>query len=138
MREGFVRADPPPPRPRPSYASDGLTVDPVRKIRDQLYRQTHYDAIWWLGNSAFVIRLEGLHVLLDPILFAPHAAYSAARKALIEAGKGQANPTEWKYYDNRDNYCREIHELPLLAEEVEKPITFSSRMKTMTTLRSTR
>ena len=106
--------------PRPSYAHEVLVVEPSRKIKHEVYRDTHYDAIWWLGNSGFLVRLKGTYIFLDPMLAAPNADYVADRKAMREAGRHLGYEQEWRFFDNFDNIEQEIHELPLPAEDVEQ------------------
>ena len=66
-------------------------MEPVRKIRTQLYAPKGLDGIWWLGNAGFVIRLEQQYVFIDP--------------AVTRQAHAEHEP---------------VHEFPLEPDEIEK------------------
>ena len=55
---------------------------PVRRIREELYRDLGYDAIWRLPNAGFVLRLGDRYIFLDPVLSSPHRYYEAIRQQI--------------------------------------------------------
>ena len=79
----------------------------IRKIKDELYRTTGYNAIWYLANSGFVVRLDGAYIFLDPILNTHPRKY---------------RPVEMKGYDPASLDNQPI-EFPLLGTEIEKADT---------------
>ena len=103
---------------KPSYANERIVEEPVRSIRHELYHNTGYDAIWRLSNAGFVIRLDTTYIFLDPVFTSPLPDYEATR-ARREAGE-RPYRVELKHYDRPENISREIHALPLPAEDVEK------------------
>ena len=104
----------------PSYANELITEEPVRKIHDELYGQTGYDAIWRLSNAGFVIRLGDTVIFVDPVFTSPLASYEAARRTIAETGGTETVGPEFRYYDRYENIKREVHALPLSPEEVER------------------
>ena len=40
--------------------------EPVRNIRDELYKDIGYDALWRLPNAGFVFRLGAVYVFSTP------------------------------------------------------------------------
>ncbi|MEM2876099.1 MAG: MBL fold metallo-hydrolase, partial [Candidatus Bathyarchaeia archaeon] len=77
-------------------------MDPVRRIREELYAARGPDGIWWLGNAGFAVRLGEHYIFIDPCV------------------------TEW--VDNPIAHDGELvgsvknrlHEFPLEADEFEK------------------
>ena len=103
----------------PSYANERVVEEQAREIGHELYHNMGYDAIWRLSNSGFVIRLDTTYIFLDPVLTSPLPDYEANRERARETGAGPYR-VELKYYDRPENIFREIHALPLQAEDVEK------------------
>ena len=103
----------------PSYANELITEEPARKIHDELYMQAGYDAIWRLSNAGFAIRLAEVVIFIDPVFTSPLPQYEAERRAMAETGRFQTAVHEFKYY-RHENIKREMHALPLSAEEVER------------------
>ena len=104
----------------PSYANELITEAPSRKIREELYRDTGYDAIWRLTNSGFVIRINDTHIFLDPLFTSPLPAYEEVRIAASKAGHVVMYELEMRHYDRWENHFKELQELPLPPEHVEK------------------
>ena len=104
----------------PRYANELITEEPVRRIHDELYRQTGYDAIWRLSNAGFAIRLGETVIFVDPIFTSPLPSYEAERRAMAATGRLQSAVHEMKYYDRHEDIKREVHALPLSPEEVER------------------
>ena len=105
---------------RPSYANELVTEEPARKIGNELYHHTGYDAIWRLSNAGFVIRLEDTYVFIDSIFTSPMATSEAMRAKTRETGVLTTYRRELKYYDRWENIFKEVHESPLPAADVEK------------------
>ena len=104
----------------PSYANELVVEGPVRRIRDELYGDAGYDAIWRLPNSGFVIRLDGKIIFLDAIFTSPHPVYEAERRKIAETGRLHDAALELKYHDRWENLFKEVHAPPLAADEVER------------------
>ena len=104
---------------RPSYANERVAEEHVRRIGHEVYNSTGYDAIWRLSNSGFVIRLGAAYIFFDPVLTSPLPDYEVSRAQAREAGD-RPYRLELKYYDQPENFFREIHANPLPAEDVEK------------------
>ena len=104
----------------PSYANELIIEEPVRKIHDELYGQTGFDAIWRLSNAGFAIRLGDTVIFVDPVFTSPLPEYEAERRAMAETGMVQTAGQELRYYDRPENIKREMHALPLSPEEVER------------------
>lgn len=41
-------------------------MEPVRKIRAEVFAPNCYDGIWFLGNAGFIIRLGSKYIMIDP------------------------------------------------------------------------
>jgi len=93
--------------------------EPVRNIRDELYKDIGYDALWRLPNAGFVFRLGAVYVFLDPVMSSPHPFYADMRQQANEAGELPFFRAELKHYDPASVF-NEVHDVPLRAEEVEK------------------
>ena len=104
----------------PSYANERITEEPARKIRNEIYQDTGYDALWRLSNAGFVIRLENTFIFIDSILTSPLVEYEMVREKFRETDQRAYGKNELKYYDKPENDFKEVHELPLPAEDVEK------------------
>jgi L-ascorbate metabolism protein UlaG (beta-lactamase superfamily) len=92
---------------------------PVRHIRDELYRDRGYDAIWRLPNAGFVLRLDNRYIFLDPVLSSPHRYYEAIRQQIQKTGQLPHHEVELQRHD-LDAIATEVHETPLRAEEAEQ------------------
>ena len=92
----------------PSYANELVVEGPVRKIRDELYGDAGYDAIWRLPNSGFVIRLDGKIIFLDAIFTSPHPVYEAERRKIAETGRLHDAALELKHHDRWENLFKEV------------------------------
>ena len=90
----------------------------VRRIREELYRDLGYDAIWRLPNAGFVLRLGGTYVFLDPILSSPHPHYLATRNKITATGELPYFHEELKHYELED-VSQEVGKPPLTPDEVE-------------------
>jgi len=104
----------------PSYANELVVEGPVRKIRDELYDGTDYDAIWRLPNSGFLFRLDGKFIFLDPMFTSPNPLYETERRKIAETGKLYDAALELKYHDRWENLYKEVNAPPLAADEVER------------------
>jgi L-ascorbate metabolism protein UlaG (beta-lactamase superfamily) len=77
-------------------------MDPVRKIREELYAPGGPDGIWWLGNAGFAIRLDSHYIFLDPCVTEwPDSPYASSGK--------QVGTTKVR-----------LHEFPLEADDFER------------------
>lgn len=103
-----------------SYSQETVFERPARRIGGELYPNSGYDAIWRLPNAGFVIRLDDTYIFLDPIFTSPLPAYEAVREESIEAGRLSTYRIELKHYGPVDDMFREVHQMPLLSEDVQK------------------
>ena len=94
---------------------------PVRRIREELYRDRGYDAIWRLPNAGFVLRLDNRYIFLDPVLSSPHRYYEAIRQQIRDTGQLPHHQVELQRHE-LDTIATEVHEAPLAAEEVEQAL----------------
>ena len=92
---------------------------PVRRIREELYRDRGYDAIWRLPNAGFVLRLDNRYIFLDPVLSSPHRYYEAIRQQIRDTGRLSHHQVELQRHE-LDTIATEVHETPLASEEVEQ------------------
>ena len=92
---------------------------PVRHIRDELYRDRGYDALWRLPNAGFVLRLDNPYIFLDPVLSSPHRYYETIRRRIQETGQIPHHQVELQRHE-LDTIATEVHDPPLAAEEVEQ------------------
>ena len=103
-----------------SYSQETVFERPARRIGGELYPNSGYDAIWRLPNAGFVIRLDDTYIFLDPIFTSPLPAYEAVREESMEAGRLSTYRIELKHYSRWENLFREVHQMPLLPEDVQK------------------
>ena len=92
---------------------------PVRHIRDELYRDRGYDALWRLPNAGFVLRLDNQYIFLDPVLSSPHRYYGTIRQRIQETGQIPHHQVELQHHE-LDSIATEVHDPPLAAKEVEQ------------------
>ena len=85
-------------------------------MKDELYAQNGYDGIWYLINCGFVIRLNGTHIMIDPILALPDPAIQATRRRYQKQGQ---LPVEFRHY-SVDEVYRQSDQVPLAASDVER------------------
>ena len=88
----------------------------IRKIYDELYTDKTYDAIWYLANCGFVIRIAGTYIFIDPVLRLDNPEYINLRNRAIAAG---GNNMEARYYPSEELYIQ-APDLCLLGPEVLK------------------
>ncbi|MFC2076147.1 MBL fold metallo-hydrolase [candidate division KSB1 bacterium] len=89
--------------------------DQVRKIKDQLYGTSGYDAVWFLANCGFCLRLGGEYLFIDPMFRADMFAeqYAPGRKHELSG--------EHSHYTAEDIYRhRKAARVPLAGDEVER------------------
>ena len=103
-----------------SYSQETVFERPARRIGGELYPNSGYDAIWRLPNAGFAIRLDDTYIFLDPIFTSPLPAYEEVREESLEAGRLSTYRIELKHYPRWENLFREVHQMPLLSEEVQK------------------
>ena len=103
-----------------SYSQETVFERPARRIGGELYPNSGYDAIWRLPNAGFVIRLDDTYIFLDPIFTSPLPAYEAVREESMEAGRLSTYRLELKHYSRWENLFREVHQMPLLPDDVQK------------------
>ena len=77
-------------------------MDPVRKIRKELYAPDGPDGIWWLGNAGFAIRLGNGYIFIDPCVTKWADTPYASSGKLVGSTKTR------------------LHEFPLEADEFER------------------
>ncbi len=87
-----------------------------RRIKDELYRTTDYDGIWYLNNAGFVIRLEGTYIFVDPMLHHDESELISRRE---KYRRGFLLTSELRHYDAEEIESLAAH-FPLLAAEIEK------------------
>ena len=87
-----------------------------RRIASEAFGNTDYDAIWYLVNVGFLIRVQGSFILLDPIFSGDNPEYIQTREKYQATGRPQV---EVKHYDLDQVYTQPSH-FPLRADEVPK------------------
>ena len=87
-----------------------------RQIGQEVFHNTGYDAIWYLVNVGFVIRLGGNCIFLDPIFQSGNPEYDQLRKSYQKTG---LFPPEVRFYDPRSLYLETEH-YPLSGSEIER------------------
>ena len=97
-------------------AHQGIPKGGRRSIRKEVYGPEDYDAIWYLVNAGFVLRLGGHFIFLDPILMGDDPLYISLRERYI---RSEELPVELSHYDPKQAYTQATP-FPLLAGEVEK------------------
>ena len=96
--------------------SEQRSPRPSRRIASEAFGKSQYDAIWYLVNVGFLIRLKGRFILLDPIFSGDNPEYIQLREGFKARGQGQV---EVKYYDLDQVFTQPSH-FPLQADEVQK------------------
>lgn len=104
---------------KPSYRNEIITTEPARKIHDELYVDTGYDAIWRLSNAGFAVRLGDTYLFLDPVFTSPLKEYESRKRSFIESN-GDTRRLEHRFYDKPENIYAEYYDSPLPPEHVEK------------------
>ena len=85
-------------------------------MKDELYGQDGYDAIWYLINCGFVIRLNGTYILIDPILSLPDRELQATHGGYQTP---EQLPVELRHYSVGEVYGQR-DEVPLAASDVQQ------------------
>jgi L-ascorbate metabolism protein UlaG (beta-lactamase superfamily) len=76
-------------------------MEPVRKIREELFATEGPDGIWWLGNAGFAVRLGKYYIFIDPTV-TKWADYPVTSDGKLEG-----------------SIKDRLHEFPLEADEFE-------------------
>ncbi len=103
-------------RPEGRPPSEQRSPRASRRIADEAFGNSDYDAIWYLVNVGFLIRLQGSFILLDPIFSGDNPEYIQTREKYQATGRPQV---EVKHYDLEQIYTQPSH-FPLRADEVKK------------------
>ena len=85
-------------------------------MKDELYGQDGYDGIWYLNNCGFVVRLNGTHIMIDPILALPDPDIQATRRKYQQQGQ---LPVEFRHYSVAEVY-QQRDQVPLAASDVQQ------------------
>ena len=88
----------------------------IRKIKEELYTDKTYDAIWYLANCGFVIRIAGTYIFIDPVLRLNNPEFIDLRNRAIAAG---GYDMEDRHYPPEELYVQ-APDLCLLGAEVLK------------------
>ena len=92
-----------------------IALGKIRKIKEELYTDKTYDAIWYLANCGFVIRIAGTYIFIDPVLRLNNPEYIELRNRAIKIG----NDMEDRHYRPEELYVQ-APDLCLLGPEVLK------------------
>ena len=88
----------------------------IRKIKEELYTDTTYDAIWYITSCGFVIRIAETYIFINPILRLNNPEYIDLRNTAIAAG---GYDMEDRHYPPEELYVQ-APDLCLLGPEVLK------------------
>lgn len=93
-----------------------LTLPQPRKIAQEVFGAGGYDAIWYLVNVGFVVRLGEVILFLDPILQSGNPLYAELRRQRRQADR---LPPEVRFYDPGILYLETEH-YPLTGPDVKR------------------
>ena len=88
----------------------------IRKIKHELYTDKSYDAIWYIANCGFVIRIAGTYLFIDPVLRLDNPEYIDLRASSIAVG---GYDMEYRHYLPEELFVQ-APDLCLLGPEVLK------------------
>ena len=83
-----------------------LVLPQPRNIAAEVFGAGGYDAIWYLVNAGFVVRLGEVIIFLDPILQSGNPLYAELRKRRRQADR---LPPEVRFYDPGSLYLETEH-----------------------------